>query len=76
MGETLQRIFLGPVRFWVLLVIVLAALYLAGHDQLHVRSYPLFLSLLGGLALACVVYVVASARKGERITREPIDDEG
>jgi len=76
MGDLLRRIFLGPVRFWMLWVGVLAALYFAGRAQLHVTSFPLFLALLAGLALLSVLYVLLTARRGERITREPIDDEG
>lgn len=72
----MRDIFLGPVRFWLLWVGVLAALYFAGKAQLHVTSFPLFLALLAGLALTCVLYVIFTARRGERITREPIDDEG
>jgi hypothetical protein len=76
MRDALSRIFLGPVRFWLLWVAVLAALYFAGEAQLHVTSFPLFLALLGGLALVSVLYVVITGRGGERITREPIDREG
>lgn len=71
----LGRIFLGPSRFWALWIAVLAALYAAGRGQLHVSRYAWFLALLGALAAAAVGGVVFTARRSERITRDPLEAE-
>lgn len=71
----LGRIFLGPSRFWALWIAVLAALYAAGRDQLHVRHYSWFLALLGVLAVLAVFGVVFTTRRNEQVTREPIEEE-
>jgi hypothetical protein len=66
-------IFLGPVRFWAIWIAVLAALYWAGGDQLHVSAFSWFLAMLGGLAAISVLAVALTAREGERITRDRIE---
>jgi membrane protein implicated in regulation of membrane protease activity len=66
-------IFLGPVRFWIVWLIVLAALFVAGRDQLHVWAFSWFLGLLALLAAASVLAIVFTRRTGERITREPLE---
>jgi hypothetical protein len=69
----MRDIFIGPVRFWAIWVVVLGALWMAGRAQLHVTSFAGFLALLAGLSAVSVLAVLFTARKGERITREPID---
>lgn len=71
----MKTLFLGPARFWLIWAAVIGVLYLAGQRYLHVSAYVGFLALLGALAAACVLWVVFGTRKGERITREPIEGE-
>lgn len=70
----MRHIFIGPARFWAIWIGVLAVLWLAGRAQLHVTSFAWFLALVAGLAAVSVLAVIRSARAGERITREPIED--
>ncbi|MPY70674.1 MAG: hypothetical protein GEU92_11360 [Alphaproteobacteria bacterium] len=72
----MRGIFIGPFRFWAIWIAVLGALYLAGGEQLHVTSFAWFLVLLVGLAAAGVLAVVFTTRRGERVTRDPIEPGG
>lgn len=54
----MRTIFRGPVRFWLLWIGVIAALYVTGRAELHVTNYGLFLAILIGLALISVLMIV------------------
>lgn len=71
----LRDIFLGPVRFWLLWVVVVAVLGIAGRMQLHVFDFRMFLLVLIGLAAGSVAVIVLTRRPGERVTREPLDED-
>lgn len=70
----MREVFLGPVRFWVVLLLVVAVLWMAGRAQLHVTDFAWFLALLAGLAAVSVLAILLTRRPGERITRDPIDE--
>lgn len=70
----MNRLFLGPPRFWLIWIVVTGVLHFMGDRYLHVSAYGQFLAVLGTLGLGAVLWVVFGTRKGERITREPIED--
>ena len=57
---------------WLLVIVVLTA---AGKAHLHTRDFKTFLAVLLALTVGCVLVIVRSYRKGERITREPLKDD-
>jgi len=59
-----------------MLVGVLGLLAWMGFSGFHTRHFNLFLAALIAIALAVVIFAVATYRKGERVTREPIEDDG
>lgn len=67
--------FLGPLRHWLLLVIVLGAIWLLGRSQVHISHYTVFILTLLALAFAAVALVKLTYKRGEQITREPLDGE-
>lgn len=71
----MSGIFLGPVRFWLLWLLLLVALYLCGTYVLHVREFVSFIFIVLGLAVGTVLFVLLSHKNGERVTREPFDDD-
>lgn len=71
----LKQIFIGPLRYWLLWPVLLLALYGFGATSYHVKSFVPFGFLLLGLAAVLVVFIIATYRPGERVTREPIQDE-
>lgn len=71
----LREIFIGPLRHWLLLIGALGTLWWMGATQLHTHNFKLFLIILFGLAIAVVATVVFNHNKGERITRETLEDD-
>ncbi|MBY8977092.1 hypothetical protein KHP62_14840 [Rhodobacteraceae bacterium NNCM2] len=70
----MKQIFLGPPIHWLILIVVIGLGWFAGDERLHVTSFNLFLiTLIMGTVLVLFM-VLYSARPGERITREPIED--
>lgn len=68
-------IFIGPRRHWLILVTTLVLLWVMGVNQFHTTNFRLFLICLISLSIANLTAIVLTYRKGERITREPLDDE-
>jgi hypothetical protein len=73
----LKQIFIGPLRYWLIWPAVLAVLYGFGATSFHVKSFVPFGFLMLGLSAVVVVFILATHRHGERVTREPLEgDEG
>ena len=70
----MRDVFIGPLRHWLLLAAVLGALWLMGVNQFHTSNFKIFLLALGGLSVVVLTAIIATYRKGERITRDPLDD--
>ncbi len=70
----LGRIFLGRPLHWLLWAGIVAVLYWLGSQSLHVRSFVPFLLVLIALAGVSVFVVLATYKKGERVTREPFEE--
>ncbi len=71
----MSRIFLGKPLHWLVLVIVFGILWWMGSALMQTRNYHLFLLILFVSVAGAVGVIIATSRKGERITREPFDDE-
>jgi uncharacterized membrane protein YdfJ with MMPL/SSD domain len=70
----LRELFLGKPLHWLLWLVIIAVLYALGSDSLHVKRFIPFILTVLAMAAACVGIILATSRKGERITREPIDE--
>jgi RsiW-degrading membrane proteinase PrsW (M82 family) len=71
----MQRVFLGKPIHWLIIAIVIAVLWWMGDTRLHTRDFKQFLLILAVLAAGAVIAILASARPGDRVTREPLDRE-
>lgn len=71
----LDQIFIGRPIYWALLAAVIVTLTMLGLAQQHVREFVPFIFTLLGLSVAVVAVIVLTYRPGERITREPIEDD-
>ncbi len=69
----LRDFFIGKPIHWLLLVIVVGVLYWLGHIKMHVRDFNNFLFLLLALTAAVVLFIVVTYKKGDAITRDPLD---
>ena len=70
----MRDIFIGKPLHWLLWIAAIPVLYLAGSERLHVRNFNWFLLVLGSLGAGAVLFVRWTARPGESITREPIEE--
>ena len=70
----IRNIFIGPIRHWTILAVIVAAVWYMGRQQFHITHYKLFTSTLLLLSLVAVGFVVWTYKRGERITRETITE--
>ena len=70
----MRDIFIGPLRHWLLFAAALGILWVMGANQFHTSNFKLFLLTLIGLSIALLASIVLTYRRGERITRDPLDD--
>ena len=71
----MKEFFLGKPLYWLLWVVNIAVLAVMGSMRLHTRDFNLFITVVVALAAASVLVVVLTYRKGERITREPFEED-
>ena len=69
------NVFLGKPVHWLLWAMIIVVLYWLGAKSQHVRSFVPFLFILIALAGGSVLAIWATYKKGERITREPFDQD-
>lgn len=69
------NLFIGRPVYWALLGVLVAILTWLGLTQQHVRDFVPFQFAVLGLAAAAVAVIVLVYRPGERVTREPIEEE-
>ena len=70
----MPRIFLGKPFHWLLWIVIVGVLFLAGDYKMHVRLFNGFIFVVLALGVASVAAILASYAEGDRITREPFDD--
>jgi len=71
----MKSVFLGRPLYWLLWAVIVGGLDLLGSLRLHTRDFNLFILIVLALAAASVLIVVWTYRKGERVTREPFDED-
>lgn len=71
----LRQLFLGRPWQWGLWIVVIAVLAAAGEARLHVREFNWFAVLVTALGVLCVALLVFRHRPGDRVTREPLEDD-
>lgn len=67
-----RRLFLGKPLHWAALLLALAILGWTGLERLQATGFNLYTAVLAATAAALVGVVVATTRRGERVTRDPI----
>ncbi len=71
----MRDIFLGKPLHWLLWAAIFGLLVALGAQNLHTRAFNLFSVIVLAVTAACILTIVLTYRKGERITREPFDDD-
>jgi hypothetical protein len=71
----MSKLFIGKPLHWLMIAAATGGMYWLGAWQFHRVNYTGFLLIVLGLAVACVALVMATYRRGDRITRETLEDE-
>jgi cytochrome b561 len=71
----MKELFVGKPIHWIMIAVVIAVMYGFGAFQFHRVDYSLFLFAVFGLAAGCVIIVLVTYRRGNRITRDSLEDE-
>lgn len=75
----MNRVFLGPVVHWLIIVALIALGWVGGSMRFHVSEFNPFLIVLLIVTVVAVVAVIATSPPGRSVTRDPIagdeDDE-
>ena len=69
----MSRIFLGRWWHWGILVVCVAALWLAGDKRMHVIHFNTFILCLLGVTALVTALLIARTRPGEQVTRDPLE---
>jgi hypothetical protein len=71
----LREFFLGKPLHWAILAAMTGALAWIGHAKLHVRFFNQFSFAVFGMTAAVLLFIILSHRRGEQVTREPLDED-
>ncbi|MFT5489384.1 MAG: hypothetical protein ACI9JL_001171 [Paracoccaceae bacterium] len=71
----MRKLFIGKPLHWLMIAAATGAMYLLGTGQFHRVNYTGFLFIVLGIAVACVALVLITYRRGDRITRDSLDEE-
>jgi len=71
----MRKIFIGLLRHWLNFVSTLGILWVMGANQFHTSNFKLFLLGLIALSILNLTASISTYRKGERITRDSLDDD-
>jgi Ca2+/Na+ antiporter len=66
----MSNIFLGPVRYWLTLVITIIIIFLPGMIYMHVTNFNLFIFITFAITGILLAFVIKTYKKGTQVTRE------
>lgn len=71
----MKNLFIGKPLHWLMIAIAIGGMYWLGAGQFHRVNYTGFLFVVIGIAAGCVLLVLITYRRGDRITRDALEDE-
>ena len=69
----MRSVFLARLHHWLALVIAFAVLWAVGVNHLHTSAFNTFAVIAFGGGLALVLVIVLPHKRGDRVTRDPIE---
>lgn len=66
------RFFLGKPVHWLAILVGLGVLGWTGTERLQVTGFNLYTLVVAVVSVALVGIVLATSRRGERVTRDPL----
>ena len=71
----MKNIFTGPWLHWLIVIVLVAAGWIAGTQRLHVSEFNPFLVILIVVTVAVIVLVLKTSGPDQRVTRDPVVDQ-
>jgi len=71
----MRKLFIGKPLHWLMIAAATGVMYWLGAGQFHRVNYTGFLFIVLGIAVVCVALVLLTYRRGDRITRDTLEDE-
>ena len=71
----MNKIFLGRPVHWLIAVGLGILGWLGGRLRLHVTDFNLFIIVLIVIVVGALVAVIVTSRPGDKVTRDPIEDD-
>ncbi len=71
----LSEIFIGKPLHWLLWFLIFGLLWWMGEGSQHVREFVPFVLKLLALTVLCLGVVIVTYKPGDRITREPFEED-
>tara|TARA_R110002126_G_scaffold16044_6_gene64715 strand:- start:4029 stop:4253 length:225 start_codon:yes stop_codon:yes gene_type:complete len=71
----MKNLFIGKPLHWLTIAAALGIMYWLGAGQFHRVNYAGFLGIVFGIAVVCIAVVLVTYRRGDRITRDALEDE-
>lgn len=70
----MRELFIGKPVHWLVWAVVVPVLFAMGKVYLQTRAFNVFLAVIFLLGIGAVLMVLLTSSKGERLTRETLDD--
>lgn len=75
MGVTMNKIFLGKLVHWLVLLAMIPPSVLAGLNYFHVVQFNIFILVIVLYTVASIVMILRTTKRDELVTREAIPDD-
>jgi hypothetical protein len=66
----MSNIVLGPIRYWISLVITIIIVFLPGLIYMHVTKFNLFIFITFSITGILLAFILKTYKKGTQVTRE------
>jgi len=71
----LNEFFIGKPLHWLLWILIAGVLWWMGDGSQHVREFVPFVGKLLAVTVLSIAVVIVTYKPGDRITREPFEEE-
>lgn len=71
----MKWLFLGKPVHWLIAAVLVGIGWLAGRVRLHVTDFNLFVVALFAISAIAILIVLATTKRDEQVTRDPIVEE-
>ena len=66
----MNNIFIGPAKYWLVLIVSLIIVFLPGQVHMHVTQFNLFIFIIFSIMGILLAFILKTYKKGTQVTRE------